>query len=101
MQWGFSLFMTGLVIVTFIQGILKWGTTLPQYPFLTVGSWEAIVAFAVFSAIAMVAGAFCLLLLSVYRFQPVKEDVIQTSGSSKTSVIIAFTVRICICSLLL
>ena len=94
MQWAFSFFITGLVIVTFIQGILQWGTTLPQYSTLSIGLWEAIVAFGVFSSIAMVVSAFCLLLVSVYRFRPVDGDAIQTSGSSKTPVIIAFTVRI-------
>jgi len=91
MQWAFSFFITGLVIVIFIQGILQWGATLPQYPFITVGIWETVVALGVFSAIALVVSAFCLLLLSVYRFQPLDKDTIQLSGSSKTSVVIAFT----------
>ena len=62
MQWAFSLFIIGLSIVTFIQGMLQWGTTLPQYSFLAIGLWESIVAIGVFSAITMVVAAFCLLL---------------------------------------
>ncbi|SRR5258708_11928458 len=82
-----------LVIVTLIRGVLQWGTTLlPQYSFLTVGLWEAIVAFGVFSSIVMVVSAFRLLLNN--RFQPVDRDAIRTSGSSKTPAVIALTVRI-------
>ena len=94
MQWAFSLFIIGLSIVTFIQGILHWGTTLPEYSFLAIGLWESIVAIGVFSAIIMVASAFCLILISVYRFHLAESDLIQTSGSSQTPAIFAFTVRI-------
>jgi len=91
MQWAFSFFIIGLVKVIFVQGTLQWGTTLPQYPFITVGMWEAMVAFTVASSIGMVISAFCLLLLSVHHFHPVEGDSIQISGSSKTPVVMAFT----------
>ena len=98
MQWAFSFFITGLAIVTFVQGILQWGTTLLQYSSLMVRWGEIIVMSGVVSAIAMVVSAFYLLLVSVCRF-PVDADAIQMSGSPKVPVIIASTVRIYICPL--
>ncbi|KAF8336936.1 uncharacterized protein EI90DRAFT_3119247 [Cantharellus anzutake] len=88
MMWAFSLFTIGLVTITCSQAILKWGATRTQHPFLTVGLWEFFVAVGVFSAVGTLIAAFCLLLISVYKFNV--NDGIESSGSSKTPAAVAF-----------
>ena len=98
MSRSFSLFITGLIISTYIQITLVWHSNLSNGEPITRTShkaWERVLASLTFVAFSAIMGAITLLMLSVRQLAvgPASDISTTTNGPlSQVPVIITFAV---------